>query len=111
MAAGVNFNGFIVKAILMDVNNYPGTLHCVMMDMTVMDQWPKMLEKWRCNVFLAYNPRLYEILSLEGFDKCDLSGIKVLISGGSYLSPEMYKHIHNRFREHTKSANPPMLNK
>ena len=52
-------------------------------------------------MLIAYNPRLFELISLKTFHKYDLKNITLIICGGSYISPDMYSKIRKEFQKHS----------
>ena len=107
----LNFNGFIVNMMIVTTNLIPGKKSNILLDMNNIINWPSILSETRVNVMIAYNPRMYELLSVDTFDKFDLSQIKCLAVGGSFMSQGMYQNIKRRFGKHTKSSNFPIINK
>ena len=108
----LNFNGFVVNSMIFTANLIPGKKkNNILLDMNDIINWPSLLSETKTNVLIAYNPRMYELLSLDTFDQFDLNQIKCLIVGGSAMSQGMYQNIKRRFEKHSKSKNFPLINK
>jgi len=107
-ALGLNFNGFSMMSVVFALNTIPGKSKYILMNLFEKN-WLEIVESYKANILVAYNPKLVELVAQEDFFTRDFSSVYGIISGGSYLCPDIYKTIRLKFGKHTNSNYFPII--
>ena len=64
------------------------------------EKWAPLIEEHKCMTLFFYSAQLMRFLNQKSFKTADLSEVKIIMSGGGPITPEMHKKTKEMFAEH-----------
>ena len=103
-----NFNGFILSTTFLSLLIESKKTTFVQLNQLKPETWAPLIKENQAFVCFFYTPQFHLFVSSESFKTTDLSCVKIVMAGGSALSPAAREHIIKQFEIYQKKMPPNM---
>ena len=94
----LNFNTYVMLSLIMTGTTSPYTV--CLLDTKEPEKWAPLMEEHKCMTMFFYSAQFMRFLSQKSFKTANLSEIKIIMSAGGPVTPEMHKKAKEMFAEH-----------